>query len=74
MICEKKEISKEVVKEICSRFGCSPLVASIFARRNITEGEQIKYFLEKLERLRYNLPFIIKLLYWSLLFSNYYLC
>ena len=58
MICEKKEISKEVVKEICSRFGCSPLVASIFARRNITEGEQIKYFLEK--DLRYlHMPFLL---------------
>lgn len=58
MICEKKEISKEVVKELCSRFGCSPLMASIFARRNIIEGEQIKFFLEK--DLRYlHMPFLL---------------
>ena len=58
MICEKKEISREVVKELCTRFGCSPLVASILARRGTTEGQDVQFYLEN--DLRYlHSPFLL---------------
>ena len=43
---EKKDISPELVKHISSKYGCDLLTASILARRNITSGEDIRYFLE----------------------------
>ena len=58
MICTKKEIAPEQVREICSRFSCDPLAASIFARRNITSGADIQYYLE--DDLRYlHSPFLL---------------
>ncbi|AEE16520.1 single-stranded-DNA-specific exonuclease RecJ [Treponema brennaborense] len=46
MLCNKKELSKEVVHELHKRFACDPLAASILARRGITTGEDIQYYLE----------------------------
>ncbi|MDR0387761.1 MAG: single-stranded-DNA-specific exonuclease RecJ [Treponema sp.] len=46
MIWDKKEISQEMVKSIAARYGCDFLTASILIRRGITEGEDIRYFLE----------------------------
>lgn len=58
MICEKKEVSKEVIKELCTRFGCTPLTASIFARRGITDGCEVQFYQEK--DLRYlHSPFMM---------------
>ena len=58
MICTKKEIAPEMVREICTRFSCDALTASIFARRNITTGCDIQYFLE--DDLRYlHSPFLL---------------
>ena len=58
MICTKKEIAPEMVREICTRFSCDALTASIFARRNITTGPDIQYFLE--DDLRYlHSPFLL---------------
>ena len=58
MICTKKEIAPEMVREICTRFSCDALTASIFARRNITTGGDIQYFLE--DDLRYlHSPFLL---------------
>ena len=58
MICTKKEIAPEMVREICTRFSCDALTASIFARRNITTGYDIQYFLE--DDLRYlHSPFLL---------------
>lgn len=58
MICTKKEIAPEMVREICTRFSCDALTASILARRNITTGPDIQYFLE--DDLRYlHSPFLL---------------
>jgi single-stranded-DNA-specific exonuclease len=43
---DKKEISPELVKNLSTRYGCDLLVASILARRGVTAGEEICYFLE----------------------------
>jgi single-stranded-DNA-specific exonuclease len=43
---EKRDISPELVKSISSKYGCDLLTASILARRDITSGEEIQYFLE----------------------------
>ncbi|MDR1374392.1 MAG: single-stranded-DNA-specific exonuclease RecJ [Treponema sp.] len=43
---EKKDIAPELVKNMTARYGCDRLTASILARRNITEGEDILYYLE----------------------------
>lgn len=53
----KKDISKEVVKEIHDRYGCDTLTASIFARRGILEGKDILYFMEDDKRYLHN-PFL----------------
>lgn len=58
MICEKKDVSKEVVKELCTRFGCSALTASILCRRGITKGEDIQFYLENDLRYLHN-PFLM---------------
>ena len=58
MICTKKDIAPEQVRELCDRFSCDPLTASILARRNITSGPDIQYFLE--DDLRYlHSPFLL---------------
>lgn len=58
MICTKKDIAPEQVRELCGRFSCAPLTASILARRNITSGPDIQYFLE--DDLRYlHSPFLL---------------
>ncbi|MDR0452973.1 MAG: single-stranded-DNA-specific exonuclease RecJ [Treponema sp.] len=46
MAWDKKDISPELVKDLSARYGCDLLVASILARRGITKGEDIRYFLE----------------------------
>jgi single-stranded-DNA-specific exonuclease len=43
---EKKSIPPELVKELSDRYGCDFLTASVLARRGITSGEEIRYFLE----------------------------
>jgi single-stranded-DNA-specific exonuclease len=43
---EKKDISQELVKDLSAKYGCDFLTASILARRGITRGEDIRYFLE----------------------------
>lgn len=55
-IWEKKEIAREVVKEIHDTYGCDTLTASILARRNITSGSELLYFLEEDSRYLHN-PF-----------------
>ncbi|MDR2247275.1 MAG: single-stranded-DNA-specific exonuclease RecJ [Treponema sp.] len=46
MIWDKKDISQETVKSIAARYDCDFLIASILVRRELTEGEEIRYFLE----------------------------
>ncbi|MCR5724725.1 MAG: single-stranded-DNA-specific exonuclease RecJ [Treponema sp.] len=52
----KKQISKETVKALCDTYGMEPLVASIMARRGITSGNDIQFFLETDKRFLHN-PF-----------------
>lgn len=56
-IWKKEAISKEVVKEIDERYSCGPLVSTILARRGITKGEEVLYFLEDDLRYLHN-PFL----------------
>lgn len=58
MICTKKEIAPEMVKELCTRFSCDALTATILARRNITTGPDIQYFLEDDARYLHS-PFLL---------------
>jgi single-stranded-DNA-specific exonuclease len=46
MIWDKKDISQEIVKSIAAKYDCDFLTASILVRRGLTEGEDIRYFLE----------------------------
>jgi single-stranded-DNA-specific exonuclease len=43
---EKKDIAPELVKNLAAKYGCDLLAASILARRGVTEGEEILYYLE----------------------------
>jgi single-stranded-DNA-specific exonuclease len=43
----KKDVSPELVKDICAKYGCDLLTASILARRGVTTGGEIRYFLEE---------------------------
>ncbi|MDR2028285.1 MAG: single-stranded-DNA-specific exonuclease RecJ [Treponema sp.] len=43
---EKKDVPPELVKDLAAKYGCDLLTASILARRGLTEGEDIRYFLE----------------------------
>ena len=58
MICTKKDIAPEQVRELCGRFSCDPLTASILARRNITSGSDILYYLENDLRFLHS-PFLL---------------
>ncbi|MDR2662761.1 MAG: single-stranded-DNA-specific exonuclease RecJ [Treponema sp.] len=42
----KKAISSDSVKALAERYGCDLLTASILLRREITSGEEIRYYLE----------------------------
>ena len=43
---EKREVSPDLVKRLASKYDCDLLTASILARRGISQGAEIKYFLE----------------------------
>lgn len=53
----KKAISKEEVERLKSKFSLDSLTASIFARRGITSGKDILYFMEDDLRFQHN-PFL----------------
>lgn len=52
----KKQVPKNDVAALVSRFKMEPLVASIFARRDITDGKEILYFMENDMRFQHS-PF-----------------
>lgn len=52
----KTPVGKEAAKELNDKYGVDPLTASIFIRRGITSGEDIKFFLEDDKRFLHN-PF-----------------
>ena len=53
----KKEISKDQVINLSTKYNIDPLTASIFARRNITNGNDILFYLENDLRFTHN-PFL----------------
>lgn len=53
----KRQISKEAVAQIHSKYGVDPLTASILLRRGVTEGSDIQYYLENDCRFLHN-PFL----------------
>jgi len=55
----KKEIDATKVKALAERYHIDTLTASILVRRNITEPEQIQFYLEDNLQLLHN-PFLFK--------------
>lgn len=53
----KKDITKDQVKELCQTYAIDSLTASIFARRDITKGNDILFYLEDDLRFLHN-PFL----------------
>ncbi|MDR0388698.1 MAG: single-stranded-DNA-specific exonuclease RecJ [Spirochaetaceae bacterium] len=53
---EKKDVPAELVRELASKYGCDLLAASVFARRGLLEGGELRYFLEDDPRHLHN-PF-----------------
>ena len=52
----KKDIQKDLAKQLCQKYGLDALTASILIRRGITQGSEILYFLEDDKRFLHN-PF-----------------
>jgi single-stranded-DNA-specific exonuclease len=57
MIWNKKEVGRDIVKELTGHYGCDALTASILARRNIIEGPDLLFYLEDDLRYLHN-PFL----------------
>ena len=57
MIWNKKEVGRELVRELTGRYGCDALTASILARREVIEGKDILFYLEDDLRYLHN-PFL----------------
>lgn len=51
MIWNKKDIGRELIKELTTRYGCDALTGSILARRGVYEGPDLLFYLE--DDLRY---------------------
>ena len=56
-IWKKKNVSNELVKEISKSFSCDLITSCILARRGITEGSDILFYLENDQRFMHN-PFL----------------
>ncbi|OQY39291.1 MAG: single-stranded-DNA-specific exonuclease RecJ [Spirochaetaceae bacterium 4572_7] len=56
---EKIDINSNTVKSLQGRYGVSSLLASLLVRRNITDPDDIKFFLENDSRYLHN-PFLFK--------------
>ncbi len=52
----KKPVSKQQIEPLCNSFNITPLLASVFVRRGITEGRDLLYYLEDDLRFQHN-PF-----------------
>ena len=52
----KKPVTKQQIEPLCNSFNISPLLASVFVRRGITEGHELLYYLEDDLRFQHN-PF-----------------
>ncbi|MGP1587671.1 MAG: single-stranded-DNA-specific exonuclease RecJ [Treponemataceae bacterium] len=58
-VWKKKDVAKEVIKEISTRYDCNLITASILARRGITHGKDILYYMENDLRFLHN-PFLFE--------------
>ncbi len=54
----KKPVTKQQIEPLCNTFNITPLLASIFVRREITEGKDLLYYLEDDLRFQHN-PFYL---------------
>ncbi len=54
---KKRDVSPQAVKELCDRYDCDQLTASIFLRRNIVSGDDILFYMEDDKRYLNN-PFL----------------
>ena len=52
----KKPVAKQQIEPLCKLFNITPLLASIFVRREISEGKELLYYLEDDLRFQHN-PF-----------------
>ena len=52
----KKPVTKQQIEPLCNSYNISPLLASVFVRRGITEGKDLLYYLEDDLRFQHN-PF-----------------
>lgn len=52
----KKPVTKQDIEPLCNTYNISPLLASVFVRRGITQGKDILYYLEDDLRFQHN-PF-----------------
>ena len=52
----KKSVTKQQIEPLCNSYNVSPLLASVFVRRGITEGKELLYYLEEDLRFQHN-PF-----------------
>ena len=52
----KKPVTKQDIEPLCNTYNISPLLASVFVRRGITQGKDILYYLEDDLRVQHN-PF-----------------
>ena len=50
----KKPVTKQQIEPLCNTFNISPLLASVFVRRGITQGQDILWYLEDDLRYQHN--------------------
>jgi single-stranded-DNA-specific exonuclease len=55
---QKKDVPPELVRSLAEKYGCDILAASILARRGLTDGETVRFFLEDDPRHLRN-PFLL---------------
>ena len=55
----KKQVPREIVAGLNAKYGIDALTASILARRGITEGKDVQFFMEDNERFMHS-PFLFK--------------
>ena len=50
----KKPVSKQQIEPLCNSYNITPLLASVFVRRGITQGKDLLYYLEDDLRFQHN--------------------
>ena len=76
---KKKNVAKEIVQQISKNYNCDLMTASILARKGITEGKDILFYLENDQRFMHN-PFLFSTMEdqkespKKIIFYNFLLC